>query len=88
MPSWSKHRTMQEVSMSLWSFALAGLGILQIWLTGKQLRIGWVVGMVTSALWFAYGYATGQYGFLISAIVFGAIHFKNWRAWSGYSKLS
>lgn len=68
--------------MSLWSFALAGLGIAQIVLTGRKLRIGWIVGMATSVLWFVYGLATDQYGFLISAIVFGAIHFRNWRAWS------
>ena len=74
--------------MSLWSFALAALGILQIWLTGKKLRVGWIIGLATSALWFVYGFATEQYGFIISALVFGAIHFKNWRAWSGDTKLS
>lgn len=68
-------------AVSLWSFALAGLGILQIYLTGKKLRIGWVVGIGTSVLWFVYGLATAQYGFLISAVVFGAIHWKNWRVW-------
>ena len=68
--------------MSFWSFALAGLGILQIYLTGKKLRIGWVVGIATSVLWFIYGLATTQYGFLISAIVFGAVHYKNWQSWS------
>jgi len=68
--------------MSLWSFALAGLGIAQIVLTGRKLRIGWVVGMATSALWFVYGLATEQYGFLISAMVFGMIHYRNWRSWS------
>ena len=67
--------------MSLWSFALAGLGILQIYLTGKKLRFGWIVGLMTSLLWFIYGIVTAQYGFLISAVVFGAIHWRNWVSW-------
>lgn len=67
--------------MSLWSFVLAGLGILQIYLTGEKLRIGWLVGIATSVLWFAYGIVTDQYGFLISAIVFGVTHYRNWKLW-------
>lgn len=67
--------------MSLWSFALAGLGIAQIWLTGKKIRHGWLVGVLTSVLWFIYGVTTEQYGFLVSAVVFGVIHIKNWQAW-------
>lgn len=68
--------------MSLWSFALAALGIAQIVLTGKKLRVGWIVGIATSCLWFVYAFATAQYGFVISAIVFGWLHFRNWRAWN------
>ena len=67
--------------MSLWSFALAGLGIAQIYLTGKKIRFGWIVGVITSALWFIYGIVTAQYGFLISAVVFGSIHIRNWIDW-------
>jgi nicotinamide riboside transporter PnuC len=67
--------------MDPWSFALAGLGILQIHLTGKKRRIGWIVGLFTSALWLIYGATTEQYGFIISALVFGWFHWKNWVAW-------
>jgi hypothetical protein len=67
--------------VSLWSFVLAGLGILQIYLTGKKLRIGWIVGLLTSLLWLIFGVVTEQYGFIISAFVFGYFHLKNWVAW-------
>lgn len=72
---------MQEVPVSLWSFVLAALGIAQIILTGKKIRHGWLVGVLTSILWFIYGVTTQQYGFLISAVVFGVIHLRNWLAW-------
>jgi len=67
--------------VSLWSFVLAALGIAQIILTGEKIRHGWLVGVLTSILWFIYGVTTQQYGFLISAVVFGVIHFRNWLSW-------
>ena len=72
--------------MSLWSFALAGLGIAQIYLTGKRIRFGWIVGLLTSALWCVYALATDQYGFIASAAVFAALHYRNWKEWGDESR--
>ena len=72
--------------MSAWSFALAALGIAQIYLTGKRIRFGWMVGLLTSGLWCVYAVATAQYGFIMSAVVFAVIHYKNWRAWGNESR--
>lgn len=65
----------------LWSWVLAGLGIVQIYLTGKKRRIGWVVGFITSCMWATYAVLFGAWGFLFSAAVFGWIHVKNWLDW-------
>jgi len=68
--------------MDLWSFILAGLGIAQITLTGKKKRVGWLIGLLTSCIWMVFAIVTQQYGFVVSSIIFGYIHIKNWLAWS------
>jgi nicotinamide riboside transporter PnuC len=66
----------------LWSYVLAGLGILSIYLTGKKLKSGWVVGLINSALWITYGLTSEQYGFVISALVFIGVQLKNYLNWA------
>jgi nicotinamide riboside transporter PnuC len=66
----------------LWSYTLAGLGVISLYLTGKKLKSGWVVGIVNSGLWIAYGMTTEQYGFILSAIVFITVQAKNYRSWT------
>jgi len=68
--------------MDVWSFVLAGLGLLQLWLSGSKLRVNSVVGGVTSVAWFIYGCQSGQFGFLISAIIFFSVHVRNFVRWS------
>jgi nicotinamide riboside transporter PnuC len=65
----------------IWSYILAAGGILQIWLVGKKLKIGWLFGLGTSILWVLFALQTGQYGFIISAAVFGYLHIKNYIDW-------
>ena len=68
--------------MDVWSFVLAGLGLLQLWLSGSKLRVNSVVGGVTSVAWFVYGVQFGQWGFLVSAVVFFVVHVRNFVRWS------
>jgi nicotinamide riboside transporter PnuC len=70
----------------LWSYILAGLGVLSLYLTGKKLKSGWVVGLVNSGLWIVYGVTTQQYGFIVSAFVFIAVQYKNYVAWDREEK--
>ena len=65
----------------LWSYTLAGLGVISLYLTGKKLKIGWVVGIVNSVLWIAYGLITEQYGFIASAVVFITVQARNYHSW-------
>ena len=66
----------------LWSYLLAGLGVLSLYLTGKKLKSGWLVGLGNSLLWILYGWTTNQYGFILSALVFLAVQYKNYLAWA------
>jgi nicotinamide riboside transporter PnuC len=66
----------------LWSYLLAGLGVLSLYLTGKKLKSGWLIGLANSFLWIIYGLTTHQYGFIVSALVFLAVQYKNYIAWS------
>jgi hypothetical protein len=68
--------------MDMWSWLLAGLGLLQLWMSGSKLKANCVVGLITSACWFAYGLTFNQFGFLISATIFGAVHIRNWIRWN------
>jgi len=62
-------------------YLLAAGGIIQIYLTGKKIRAGWLVGIGTSIAWVIFALHTNQFGFIISAAVFSAIHVKNYIAW-------
>lgn len=50
----------------IWSFALAAIGIFGLWLAGKQIRAGWLIGLAAQVLWIIYALLTRQYGFIIS----------------------
>lgn len=64
-----------------WSFALAAVGLLGIWLAGSERtrRVGWGVGVAAQALWIVFAFATGQYGFLLTAVAYGSIYARNFR---------
>ena len=65
----------------IWSYALAAVGILGIWLAGRKNVWGWAVGCGAQVLWIVYAVTTQQYGFIISAIAYGAVYGYNWRRW-------
>ena len=68
--------------MTLWSFVLAGGGLIQLWMSGSKFRFGFVVGMLTSVGWFIYGVQSEQWGFLFSAVIFFVVHVRNYVRWS------
>ena len=66
----------------VWSYALAAVGILGIYLAGRRSLWGWAVGVAAQVLWIAFAVATSQYGFIISALAYGAVYGRNWRCWA------
>jgi nicotinamide riboside transporter PnuC len=63
----------------LWSWLLAAGGILGLWLAGSGKPVGWLVGLGMQALWIAFALATAQYGFVVTALAYGAVYLRNWR---------
>lgn len=66
----------------IWSYILSGLGIITMLLTGRKLAIGWLVGLTNSVLWIIYALTTGNYGFIISSLVFIVVQIRNYLAWT------
>lgn len=63
------------------SVVLATLGVLTCWLSGRrQTRVlGVSLALCTLAVCVPYNAVTGQYGFIVSNLVIGAIHTRNLR---------
>lgn len=67
---------------ALWSYALAAVGILGIYLAGRKSWVGWAVGVGAQGLWIAYALVTGQPGFIVSALAYAAVYGRNWWKWT------
>lgn len=65
-----------------WSVALAAIGIAGLWLAGSNNRAGWAIGLSAQVLWVVYAIATGQWGFILSAVAYGLVYGRNWVRWS------
>lgn len=65
----------------IWSWILAAIGILGIYLAGRKNSVGWLVGVFAQFLWLSYAVVTQQWGFLFTAVAYGAIYIKNWLVW-------
>lgn len=64
-----------------WSYILTSVGLLGLWMAGRKYSGGWAVGIGAQALWAAYAIATGQWGFLVSAGLYGFVYTRNFVAW-------
>lgn len=60
-----------------WSWALAAVGLLGMWLAGTGKRIGWTIGALGQLVWIAYAIATGQYGFVLTALAYAFVYLRN-----------
>lgn len=64
-----------------WSWTLAAIGVCGLWLTTRRDWRGYLVGLSVQALWVTYAVATGQFGFIASAIAYGAVNVIGIRRW-------
>lgn len=65
----------------LWSWILAAVGILGIYLAGRKKAVGWLVGVGAQVLWLVYAVVTRQWGFLLTAVAYAGIYGKNYLEW-------
>lgn len=70
----------------MWSWLLSITGILGMYLAGKRLAVGWLVGLLSEALWLIYAIVTKQWGFLLGVAAYSYVFYANWRAWSKTSE--
>lgn len=57
------------------------VGVFGLWLAGRKSKWGWAVGLGAQALWIIYAIATEQWGFIVSAAIYGAVYAKNFSSW-------
>ena len=65
----------------IWSFVLAAVGVLGLYVAGRRLWWGWAIGLGAQSLWVVYAIATRQWGFIASAIAYGCVYTRNAVAW-------
>lgn len=70
-----------EMISPLWSWILPCFGLFALWAGGNRWHWGWLVGLTGEVLWLAYGIATRQYGFALSALAFGTMYARNYWRW-------
>ena len=57
-----------------WSYLLAAIGVFGLYLTTRKLWHGFAIGVAVQLLWIAYALTTHQYGFIASALAYGAVN--------------
>lgn len=70
----------------IWSVGLAAIGILGIYLAGSRNIWGWAVSFGAQAMWIVFAIVTTQYGFILSALVYGFVYGRNFIKWRNEKK--
>lgn len=63
------------------SFALPTIAFAGLWLLNHKNRLGWAINAGAQILWLAFGLASGQYGFAVSAVFFFYVNTRGWLHW-------
>lgn len=70
-----------EDSLMWWSVVLAAVGVFGLYLTTRKMAAGYAVGVGVQVLWITYAVVTAQYGFIFSALAFGAVNALGFYKW-------
>ncbi len=62
-----------------WSWALTLVGAFGLYLISRRSVWGWVVGIAVQVPWVVYAVASRQWGFIASAVLFGAVNVNGLR---------
>lgn len=69
-----------------WSVVLAAVGVFGLYLTTRKMAAGYAVGVGVQVLWITYAVVTAQYGFIFSALAFGAVNALGFYRWKTEEK--
>ena len=69
-----------------WSVVLAVIGVFGLYLTTRKMAAGYAVGVGVQVLWITYAIVTAQYGFIFSALAFGAVNALGFYKWTTKGK--
>lgn len=64
-----------------WSALLTPFGLLGMYISGRKIKWGWLLGMGTQVLWVGYAIDTKGYFFIIGSMGYFSIYLKNFVAW-------
>lgn len=64
-----------------WSWLLTAVGVTGLYFAGQKRPWAWLIGLGAQALWLAYAFRTGQWGFVLSALAYGAVYGRNAWLW-------
>jgi hypothetical protein len=53
-----------------------------LWMYGNKYRFAPVAGMIMQAMWCVFAYTDNHTGFYPLAVVFAAVHYRNFRKWN------
>ena len=70
----------QIVSL-VWSIVLSVIGLTGLYFAGNKSQVGWIIGLSVQILWIIFALTTFQWGFILSAVGYGAMNLRNWRKW-------
>lgn len=70
----------------IWSVVLAAVGVFGLYLTTRKMAAGYAVGVGVQVLWITYAVVTAQYGFIFSALAFGAVNALGFYKWKTEGK--
>ena len=67
----------------LWwaSWVLAAFGVATMFFAGKRKWWAWTIGILTETMWIGYSILTEQYGFIVAALAYMIVYFKNTISW-------
>ena len=70
----------------MWSWTLAIIGSLGIYVVGKKNIWGWFILMVSEILWTIYAITTHQYGFIFAVVLYSTVYIKSYLRWKKEDK--
>ena len=57
-----------------WAWVLTGTQLLGLWVAGRRLPSGWLVGFVAQPGWIVYALLSGQLGFVPGCVLSAGVH--------------